>query len=328
MPMHETVTTGSRLPRIKRQSETMKNKQKRAVQLPPLLAKQSLILLATAQAQQANIFRSSTRVEGLHDYRVALRKLRSLVTQMKKLFPDDCAQRLNQQLGLMARKTNTLRDMDVYQQQWQHYQKNLSRKQRQLLAKLTLKEKQRQQRERARVIAWLSSKNYQRTFASIQHWFALAEQEAIAEVAPSPSLISWLQKQMNKRYQVIRAAAQALHEPVADEQLHALRIQGKKLRYLVELFPQASEKTDWELLHKPLKKLQSHLGNVNDCAVQLQGIRRKQARLMQQQYPHQAATLNALLEVKKQIKQQARTEKAAALKLLAALQHLPPSIHA
>ncbi|GAA5218161.1 CHAD domain-containing protein [Corallincola platygyrae] len=286
--------------------------------LPLPIAQVALKLLAIAELQPPKIMRTSTQVDALHDYRVALRKLRSLISQLKKLFPDDSAKLLNQHLGLLARKTNTLRDMDVYHEQWQAYLAPLTKKQQKLLNQLSQKELKRHQRERAQVVAWLTSKRCQRSFQSIRRWFAQAEKNASPESKPE-QLQQWLHKQMKKRYRVITAAAQALHDQVSDDELHALRIQGKKLRYLIELFPDISEKSEWQPLLKPMKKLQRHLGNVNDCAVQLQGVRRKQSRLMQKKVPHQAATLNALLEVKKQIKRRQKQEREEATKLLAQL---------
>ena len=59
-----------------------------------------------------------------------------------------------------------------------------------------------------------------------------------------------------------------------DEDLHNLRIDCKKLRYLLEFFTSLFPKTQMKLLIKQLKQLQDNLGDFNDLSVQ-------QARLLE-----------------------------------------------
>ena len=52
--------------------------------------------------------------EFLHDYRVSLRKVRSVLSLFKGIFsPEDIA-RLKQDFAFLMQETNTLRDLDVY----------------------------------------------------------------------------------------------------------------------------------------------------------------------------------------------------------------------
>jgi len=52
------------------------------------------------------------------------------------------------------------------------------------------------------------------------------------------------------------------------EDLHRLRIDGKKLRYLLEFFRSLYEETEIEPLVEQLKLLQDILGGINDVRVQ------------------------------------------------------------
>ena len=65
-----------------------------------------------------------------------------------------------------------------------------------------------------------------------------------------------------------------LGEDPPPEQLHRLRIDGKKLRYLLEFFASLYEPINVTRLVKELKRLQDILGGFNDMTVQ-------QARLLE-----------------------------------------------
>ena len=52
--------------------------------------------------------------EFLHDYRVCIRRVRSLLTTIKTVLAPATLAELKTQLGNMARATNELRDLDVY----------------------------------------------------------------------------------------------------------------------------------------------------------------------------------------------------------------------
>lgn len=71
-----------------------------------------------------------------------------------------------------------------------------------------------------------------------------------------------------KRYRRIRRIAASLTTETPDDDVHALRIECKKLRYLMEFFAPVFPQDAFRRILKPLKKLQDSLGLFNDCAVQ------------------------------------------------------------
>ena len=66
----------------------------------------------------------------------------------------------------------------------------------------------------------------------------------------------------------------------SDEQLHRLRIAGKKLRYLLEFFNSLFPKTEMQILIKKLKKLQDNLGNYHDLAVHQEMLKKFNEQLI------------------------------------------------
>jgi CHAD domain-containing protein len=63
------------------------------------------------------------------------------------------------------------------------------------------------------------------------------------------------------------------------EDLHRVRIDGKKLRYLAETFRSVFQKVDLGPVIAGLKDLQDCLGAINDAAVQEEALRRLASRL-------------------------------------------------
>ena len=76
-----------------------------------------------------------------------------------------------------------------------------------------------------------------------------------------------------KRYRKIGRLAADITADTPDAEIHELRIECKKLRYLMEFFGPVFPQDDFRDILKPLKKLQDSLGLFNDMAVQ-------QARLL------------------------------------------------
>jgi CHAD domain-containing protein len=86
-----------------------------------------------------------------------------------------------------------------------------------------------------------------------------------------------VQKKVLKQYRRICRKAAALQADTPDEAIHTLRIQCKKLRYLLELFAELFPEDPMRDLVRRLKRLQNHLGRFNDYAVQ-GGVLREQGQ--------------------------------------------------
>src|SRR5690606_30816838 len=83
-----------------------------------------------------------------------------------------------------------------------------------------------------------------------------------------------------------------IDEHTPDEQIHELRIEGKKLRYLLDFFSElfAAEQVKPQL--KALKRLQTILGDFNDYGVQQEFLLQQ---LKANTPPEQVAAVNGLV---------------------------------
>ncbi|ARM30970.1 hypothetical protein B9H02_06225 [Prosthecochloris sp. HL-130-GSB] len=74
------------------------------------------LLMATFRVMQANEpwLSKDLDTEFLHDYRVAIRRTRSVLAQLKGIFPSADTERFKNEFRQLAKRTNDLRDQDVY----------------------------------------------------------------------------------------------------------------------------------------------------------------------------------------------------------------------
>ena len=109
-------------------------------------------------------------------------------------------------------------------------------------------------------------------YAKILHdWEAFLkvprEDSATAANAKLP-VIYLARKRIYMKYRGVVKAGNLIIKNTEDEMLHVLRIQCKKLRYLMEFFSSLFPRKKINVLIEQLKKLQDNLGDFNDLCVQ------------------------------------------------------------
>lgn len=79
-------------------------------------------------------------------------------------------------------------------------------------------------------------------------------------------------KTILQRYRKVARIARSIDAETPDEVVHRLRIQCKKLRYLMEFFTPLFPQRRMKRLVRSLKGLQDLLGIFNDCSVQRESL--------------------------------------------------------
>ncbi len=208
--------------------------------------------------------------EFLHDYRVALRRTSSILKQLKDVFDaDETAYYFNffRELG---KRTNDLRDADVsllQQTTYCHYlppslQPSLKIFFENIAASRKLLHKQ--------FCGYLSTDSYK---SFCEKWGAYLNRPSHPEPEKIPyaslSTRSVAVETIKKAWKkVIRHGRLVSHEST-DAELHALRIDCKKLRYLLEFFASIFPHKTISPVIRQLKELQDNLGDFVDFTVQL-----------------------------------------------------------
>jgi len=260
----------------------------------------SLILLRLLEVIRANEtgIRSDIDIEFLHDFRVAIRRTRSTLGQVRNVYPSSVTERFKQDFSALGRSTNQLRDLDVYLLSENEYRAMLPESIRDEITPLF--DYLRTQRSQALqdVISFLDTDEYAQI---LQEWKkfltgVIEKNEAprLQEIDPgddainaSLPIIELAKKRIYSRYRRVIKDGNILLENPVDAQMHALRIDCKKLRYLLEFFESLFPPESVSTLVSQLKKLQDNLGEFNDLSVQQTylldvanhlPIRRKQTR--------------------------------------------------
>ncbi len=205
--------------------------------------------------------------EFLHDFRVALRRTRSLLGSMKKRVPVadvDHFQRGFKEIGIA---TGPVRDLDVYLLGKNGYQSMLSEGLQEGLS-VFFKELSRQRlQELRRMKKALQSRNCTQILMGWRRYVqdSLLSSALAAGHEPCKEVAV---KAIRKRLQGVLRDGAAIGPRSPDEALHRLRIQAKKLRYLLEFYCSLFPESKINSLLKSLKRLQENLGRFNDLSVQ------------------------------------------------------------
>jgi len=205
--------------------------------------------------------------EFLHDYRVSLRKVRSVLSLFKGVFEDTATARLQEDFASLMQTTNTLRDLDVYLLNREQYFSLVPAETHDGLRILFDYLAGERKKEQKNVSKFLRSKVYRAEIDRLEKLFAAASAIAAGPKGQEKSLV-FASGLILKRYGKVCKIARSIDEETADEVVHQLRINCKKLRYLMEFFAPLFAKDDMKRLLKALKSLQDNLGNFNDYSVQ------------------------------------------------------------
>ena len=211
--------------------------------------------------------RKDIDTEFLHDFRVAIRRTRSALSQIKDVFPSKIAEHFKKHFSDLGKKTNQLRDLDVYLLRKEEYKNMLPdvfRDDIELVFKYLEKERRKNIRQVVRV---LDSDRYKQILQEWEKFLSVpTEGKDFAKNAEKPIAHLACQR-IYRKYRAVMKLGKSIHEKSKDERLHRLRIECKKLRYLLEFFSSLFPDNELKNLVKHLKKLQDNLGRFQDLCV-------------------------------------------------------------
>jgi len=211
--------------------------------------------------------------EFLHDFRVAIRRTRSTLSQIKGVFPKEIRDRFKNDLAVLQKTTNRLRDLDVYLLNKENYQQMLPDHLRPGLEPLFDQLRLERKEEHKNIVNVLCANSYTKTIESWEAFLNSIEEQPETKNSHKP-VIDLSRKFIFKAYnQVIQIGNQIRDYSPASE-LHQLRIECKKLRYLLEFFASLFPEQEISLLVKQLKRLQDNLGDYNDLSVQQRSLKK------------------------------------------------------
>lgn len=234
--------------------------------------KQVLGALGETMAINEPDLRQETDTEFLHDYRVALRRTRSVLRQMKGVFTDYDVELHSRGFTRLAEVTGDARDMDVfleYVDLWKNALPSALRGQLEPLSQLAL---EHSAKAHGRLNGYLASKQHQNFLTGWHRFLSKGPpKRPSAERALSP-IKTLTDARIWKIYRRVVKQGKAIDDSSPPAALHELRKSAKKLRYLIEIFQGLYPAEKTAALLKALKKFQDVLGVYQDTAVQLAKI--------------------------------------------------------
>lgn len=236
--------------------------------------------------------------EFLHDFRIAVRRTRSLLSLMKKILPPDQRVYFQAEFRWLGSVTGPLRDIDVYLLEKDDYLELLPPSLRNGMHTFFDQLQIKRVTEVKKLQAHLQSERYQ---TLLKDWRFFLEDHASPLFAGSraESCRDYADRMILKRFRSFLRQGDKIDAATPDAQLHDLRIRGKKFRYLLEFFKTFYDEEQMTSFLKFMKQLQDNLGDFNDLSVQqkMLGAELDQLRARNLQTIRFGAALGGLIAV-------------------------------
>jgi CHAD domain-containing protein len=215
--------------------------------------------------------RLGSDIEALHDMRVATRRMRAAFEVFGSAFQAKALKPHLKGLRLTGRALGKVRDLDVFMEKAQAYLETLLQEQRSGLDPLLAHWQEIRAAARLEMLAHLDSLDYQ-DFKQEFNLFLNTPGAGAAAVTldePSPNRVCEIAPVLIYTRLAGVRAYDAWLEQASVERLHALRIEFKKFRYTLEFFREVLGDSAKVVIGE-VKKLQDHLGDLNDAVVATQ----------------------------------------------------------
>ncbi|WP_456450492.1 CHAD domain-containing protein [Hydrogenimonas sp.] len=246
-------------------------------------------LLKSVEANREAILSGNEDPERLHQLRVAMRKQRALLSQMRALFEPGWAEAHKSRLAELMRQTGDKRDLDVYLQQIPYYRSLLPERHHAGLAKLEAYLRAHYDKEAQALRRFLHGDDFTGEMAVLERFCRNEGMEGLSEPARRPVVFE-VKRALRQRWRKVLKKGSAIDRHAPAGAYHMVRIDVKKLRYMMEFFAAIFEPDAYAAMLKRLKAIQTILGEHQDLDVQ----RRHLADFARLEELHDEKTLAAI----------------------------------
>jgi len=229
-------------------------------------------LLGTLEANVEGA-RADLDSEFLHDLRVATRRTRSALTQIKGVLPPAPLNDFKERFRWLGQITGPTRDLDVFLLGFEGYRARVPEAMQGDLEPYRAFLERRQREEQQLLAKRLASPHFRKL---LKDWRAFLETpqptdpEAPNARRPAKAVAD---ERIWKMFRRVIKEGRAITDDSPHEAIHELRKSGKKLRYLMEFFQDLYPAGDLQPLIKAIKALLDNLGEFQDLEVHAHKIR-------------------------------------------------------
>ena len=233
-------------------------------------------LLSIMELNEEGI-REDLDTEFLHDFRIACRRSRTLINQVRDVLPAEQKEHARTVFAWLSEITGPYRDMDVFLLDLERLIADAGlQADAGALADLRHVLEAERRTARARLLRGLRSKRYERFKNDWRNVLETAARGGLDAPASGESAKTVADRNIWRVYKKILKDGTRVDPFVDTVALHELRKRAKKLRYLLEAFQTLYPADEMQEAIGILKKLQDNMGEIVDAAVQsetLQHIR-------------------------------------------------------
>lgn len=256
-----------------------------------------LTLFATIRKNKHAVL-DAGNTEYMHDYRVAIRRTRCLISQFEAVFHKQDISHFRDEFFWLFGETGKVRDMDVQLVNLQHYKTLLPSSVEADLMRLNDQLWAEQKMAYAEMYEVLDSKRYEKLLSDWQRFLNTAH--LIKAKFADSGIFRLADGRIQKKYLAILKLGDGITLDASDEAYHDLRKSCKNLRYLLEFFEKFYDDQEIQALLEVLKHVQDNLGAHQDLSVQI--------KFLQQLPSSQHPIWNLLVTLLETEKQKQRTE--------------------
>lgn len=212
--------------------------------------------------------------EFLHDFRVAVRRTRAMLSNAKRVIPADVLEPTRADFAWLGLITGPSRDLDVYQIEWPTYVVGLDEPATAALDPVRAHLQTERERAHEQLTAELRGVPARAVFARWSTWLdhPLSPDADVPPAAHRP-LGRFVAKRIARAHDTMIERGRSITTATPAEVLHDLRKDAKKLRYLVECFGGLYEASARKPFVQRLKALQDNLGEHQDAEVHVAQLR-------------------------------------------------------
>lgn len=237
-------------------------------------------LLRAIQVNESNTI-ADIDTEFLHDFRVAIRRTRAGLSQIKNTLPPDAVAKYADFFAWLGQITGATRDLDVYLLSYKQYQAALPESLQQDLTPLYTFLKHKQVIAQKELADKLSSSEYRKQLLAWEQFLKEPLPKKGAGSNAKLTIKKLADQRIWKVYKRILDEGNAITKSSPAEALHDLRKTCKKLRYLMEFFQNLYPATEFKVVLKALKGFQSILGDFQDYEIQEINLKKFSAEMME-----------------------------------------------
>ncbi len=236
-------------------------------------------LLNTSKEQERGII-GDIDTEFLHDFRVSIRRGRVAVGQCRDIFIPEKYETLREALKIVHSATGPLRDIDVMLMDEPYYHSLVPEQLSEGLNIFFTYIRTLREEEHMKLVEFIGSADYAEQIALASSFCTSPVQETckpetIPIIRTAAAVILRRFKKLRKRIDKLLKGTETIHE---------VRIDCKKLRYLLEFFSQLFPGQKVKKTIKKLKKFQNSLGDLHDVKVQQQILMESLDRMQHSEY--------------------------------------------